>query len=135
MISKTFLVDITINYLILQKVVSYDAFSTFVLSYLNQKKGNVTAMIIQKKSSRSVFKKRCSENMQQMYRRTPLSKCNFNKVAFQLYWNRTLAWVFSRKFAAYFQNTSEWLLLIIHFGTLNFVSLFSLPFPYLLLLK
>ena len=135
MISKTFLVDITINYLILQKVVSYDAFSTFVLSYLNQKKGNVTAMIIQKKSSRSVFKKRCSENMQQMYRRTPLSKCNFNKVAFQLYWNRTLAWVFSRKIAAYFQNTSEWLLLIIHFGTLNFVSSFSLSFPYLLLLK
>ena len=34
-------------------------------------------------------------------------KCDFNKVAKakQLYWNRTLAWVFSCKFAAYFQNT------------------------------
>ena len=32
-------------------------------------------------------------------------KCDFNKVAKQLYWNRTSAWVFSCKFAAYFQNT------------------------------
>ena len=32
-------------------------------------------------------------------------KCNFNKVAKQFYWNHTLAWVFSCKFAAYFQNT------------------------------
>ena len=34
-----------------------------------------------------------------------MSKCDFNKVALQLYWNHTLAWVFSYKFAAYFQNT------------------------------
>ena len=43
--------------------------------------------------------------MQQIYRRTPMPKCNFNKVAKQLYWNHTSAWVFSCKFAAYFQNT------------------------------
>ena len=38
--------------------------------------------------------------------RTPLNetKCDFNKVAKQLYWNCTSAWVFSCKFAAYFQN-------------------------------
>ena len=29
----------------------------------------------------------------------------FNKVAKQLYWNHTLAWVFFCKFAAYFQDT------------------------------
>ena len=46
--------------------------------------------------------------MQQIYRRTPMPKCDFNKVAKQLYWNRTSAWVFSRKFAAYFQNTFYW---------------------------
>ena len=34
---------------------------------------------------RGVLKKRCSENMQQIYRRTPMPKCNFNKVAKQLY--------------------------------------------------
>ena len=41
------------------------------------------------------------------YRRTPMPKCDFNKVAKlkQLYWNRTSARVFSCKFAAYFQNT------------------------------
>ena len=60
---------------------------------------------VQKQPSRGVLKKRCSENMQQIYRRTPTPKCNFNKVALQLYWNRTLAWVFSCKFPAYSQNT------------------------------
>ena len=59
----------------------------------------------QKQPSRGVLKKRCSENMPQIYRRTPMPKCTFNKVAKQPYWNRTLAWVFSCKFAAYFQNT------------------------------
>ena len=28
---------------------------------------------------------RCYENMQQIYRRTPMPKCDFNKVALQLY--------------------------------------------------
>ena len=35
----------------------------------------------------------------------PYPKCDFNKLALQLYWNRTSAWVFPSKFAAYFQNT------------------------------
>ena len=42
--------------------------------------------------------------MQQIYRRTPLPKCDFNKVALQFYWNHTSPWVFSCKFAAYFQS-------------------------------
>ena len=40
---------------------------------------------IMKHPSRGVLMKRCSENMQQIYRRTPMSKCDFNKVALQLY--------------------------------------------------
>ena len=59
----------------------------------------------QKQPFRGIPEKRCSENMQQIYRRTPMSKCDFNKVALQHYWNHTLAWAFSCKFAAYFQNT------------------------------
>ena len=59
----------------------------------------------QKQQSRGILRKRCSENMQQIYRRTPTPKCDFNKVAKQLYWIHTLAWMFSCKFAAYFQNT------------------------------
>ena len=35
----------------------------------------------QKQPSRSVLKKWCFENMQQIYRRTPMTKCDFNKVA------------------------------------------------------
>ena len=65
---------------------------------------------VQKQLSREMFLgpkgvlKRCSENMHQIYRRTPM-KSNFNKFSKQLYWNQTLAWVFSCKFAAYFQNS------------------------------
>ena len=32
----------------------------------------------QKQPSRDVLRKRCSENMQQIYRRTPMPKCDFN---------------------------------------------------------
>ena len=51
----------------------------------------ISLSVFQKQSPRGVLKKRCSENIQQMYRRTPMPKCNFNKI--------------SCKFAAYFQNT------------------------------
>ena len=39
--------------------------------------------------SRGVLIERCSENMQQIYRRTPTPKCDFNKVAKQLFRNHT----------------------------------------------
>ena len=39
---------------------------------------------LQKQPFRGALSKRCSENMQQMYRRTPMPKCDFNKVALQL---------------------------------------------------
>ena len=50
---------------------------------------------------------RYSETMQQIYRRTPMPKCDFNKIAFDLYWNHTSSWVFSRKYAAYIQKPLE----------------------------
>ena len=47
--------------------------------------------------------------MQQIYRRTLMPKCDFNKVALQSQaWDgckHLIAWVFFCKFAAYFQNT------------------------------
>ena len=55
-------------------------------------------------SQAGVLRKRFSENMHRIYRRTPMPKCDLNKVAKQLYWNHTSEWVFSYKFAAYFQN-------------------------------
>ena len=41
-----------------------------------------------------------------------MPKCDFNEVALQLYWNRTSAWVFSWKCAAYFQNKNKFLVTI-----------------------
>ena len=80
--------------------------------------GKYLAFIVyfQKQPSRGVLSKRCSENIQPNYRRIPMPKWHFNKVALQLYWNHTLTWVFSCKFAAYFRtpfpkNTSVGLLL------------------------
>ena len=40
---------------------------------------------IQKQPSRDVLRKRCPENMQQIYRRIPTPKYNFDKVAKQFY--------------------------------------------------
>ena len=39
--------------------------------------------VVQKQPSRGVLTKRCFENMQQIYSRTPMSQCDFNKVALQ----------------------------------------------------
>ena len=60
----------------------------------------------QEQPSRDVLMKRYSENMQQIYRRTPIPKCHFNIVAKQLYWNRNSAWVFSCEFTSYFKAAS-----------------------------
>ena len=49
----------------------------------------------QKQPFRGVVRKRCSENLQRIYRRTPMPKKDFNKVVKQLYWNCTLEWIFS----------------------------------------
>ena len=38
-----------------------------------------------------ILKKISSKNTQQIYRRTLMPKCDFNKVALRLYWNRTSA--------------------------------------------
>ena len=62
---------------------------------------------IQKQSCRGVLRERCSENIKQIFWRTSMPKCDFSKVAKQLYWNHTSAWAFSCKFAVYFQNTSS----------------------------
>ena len=76
----------------------------FSFKRLPSSKGNARKYI-QKQPSRSVLRKRYSENMPQIYGRTPMPLWDFNKVAKQLYWNHTSKWVFSSKFAAYFQNT------------------------------
>ena len=96
---------------------------------LSDKRVNL-AGYFQKQPSRGVLKKRCSENIQQIYARTPMLKCDFNKVAKQLYWNHTSAWVLSCKFVAYFQitfsykYTSGGLLLYFTIGFLRLTFIF-----------
>ena len=58
----------------------------------------------EKQPSRDARSRRCSENMQQIYGRTPIAKSDSIKFALQLYWTHTVVWVFSCKFAVYFQS-------------------------------
>ena len=70
----------------------------------NNRYKNISSKV-EKQPSICVLIKRCSENMQQINSRKPMPKFDFNKVANQSYQNRTSAWVYSCKFAVYFQNT------------------------------
>ena len=65
----------------------------------------VEGKLRQKHLSRSALGKRFSESMQQIYRRTPMSKCDFNKVAKATLLKSHFGMSVSCEFAAYFQNT------------------------------
>ena len=45
----------------------------------------VSLNVVKTQPSRGVLIQRCSKNLQQIYRRTPMPKCDFNKVALQRY--------------------------------------------------
>ena len=94
-----------IDYVHQQNTFIYSQIKFSFISFSEKVKEIWNKRLTQKQPPRCVIKKMCSENMQQIYRRRPMQYCDFNKVAKQLYWNCTSAWVFSCKFAAYFQNT------------------------------
>ena len=54
-------------------------------SSLDSKSCCILRTNLQKQPPKGVLRKRFSENIQQIYRGTPMPKCNFNKVAKQLY--------------------------------------------------
>ena len=58
----------------------------------------------QKQFRRDILLKTSYKNMQQIYGRTPVWKSDFNKVAKQLYWNRTSVRVLSSTFVAFLQS-------------------------------
>ena len=66
---------------------------------------------VQKQPSRGVYKKRCYENMHQIYSRTPMPKRDFNKVARHGYFPVNLQHIFRTLLPRY---TSWWLLLWIY---------------------
>ena len=53
----------------------------YILNFQNIKKHYQNLLDIQKQPPRGFRRKRCSENMQQIYRRIPMPRCDFNKVA------------------------------------------------------
>ena len=63
---------------------AFPAFHSKRISIKSAKIGN-NQLQFQKQPPRDVLKKRCSENMQQIYRRTPMPKCDFNKVEIGLW--------------------------------------------------
>ena len=70
---------------------------------------------VQKQPFRGFLLKRCSENMQQIYKGTPMPKCNFNKNELQFALRHgcspiNLLHIFRTPFL---KNTSEWVLLAI----------------------
>ena len=73
-------------------------------------------LVIAEAAVQRYSKKNCSKKMQQIYKRTPMPKCDFNKVAKSLYWNRTSVWVSPVNLSPisrtpFPRNTSGWLLL------------------------
>ena len=51
-----------------------------------------------------------------------MPKCDFNKIALQLYWNRTSAWMFPCILATYFQSTFSFE----HLWTTAFVNVYEI---------
>ena len=73
--------------------------------------------LFQKKPPRSVLGKSCSENLQQIYRRSPMPKCDFNKAASNFIeitlWHGCSPVNLLHNFRTPFtKNTSGWLLLL-----------------------
>ena len=63
--------------------INQEQINDFIISFLSPYLCAYTQYaLIQKQPSKGVLKKRCSENMQQIYRRTPMPKCDSNKVGF-----------------------------------------------------
>ena len=84
----------------------YSSFQSFSWKYM------------QKQSTRGIHIKRCSEKMQQIYRRTPMSKCNFTHFALRHGCSPVNLLHFFR--TPFPENTSGWLLLYMFIGICTF---------------
>ena len=73
----------------------------------------LSKLLLQKQPLKGVLEKRCSENMQQIYRRTPMPKCYFDKVEISLRHGCSPANVLHIFRTPFPRNTSGWLLLLL----------------------
>ena len=53
--------------------------------YASHARMELGKLYLQKQPSRRVLRKKFPENMQQIYRRTTMTKCDFNKLTLQFY--------------------------------------------------
>ena len=72
--------------------------SNRVSVFVTERMATIHSFKSRKQPSGGVLRKRCSKNMQQIYRRDPCRSV----ISIKLHWNHTSAWVFPCKFAAYF---------------------------------
>ena len=97
------------NELLSTKNISFASKIIWVWDHLRPLNHRIFSQIIsekQKQFSRGLLRKRFSENMQHIFKETPMLNCDFNKVSItQHCWHHTSACVLSCKFAGYFQNT------------------------------
>ena len=62
-----------------------------VILFGNFKEKEIEALVIQKQHPIGVPSNMCSENMHQIYRRTPMPKCDLlNLILYELYWNHKM---------------------------------------------
>ena len=64
-------------YLDIKEKINESITSLFSLSRFKTLKMALSVIALQKQPPRGFLKKRCSENMQKIYRRTPIPKCDF----------------------------------------------------------
>ena len=103
----------------MEKPIRYACLDTVILDWASivWHWTNSSFIIKQKQTYRGVFKKRCSENRQQIYRRTPMPECDFNKllcniIEITLQHECSPVNLLHIFIIPFYRNTSGWLLLI-----------------------
>ena len=121
---KTSTIEVIVIRYVLQKIGLESHYSPPLFIFLFR------SFKIQKQPSRGVLRKRCPENMQEIYRRTPMSKCDFSKVALQFRHGCSPVNLLHIFRTSFLKNTSGGLLLKIlltHFGRVFSSSYKNIP--------
>ena len=75
----------TYQFLVLSSYSQVSHLTCFIYLYVFLSNAAYTYMKGQIRPTRGVYRKSCPENMQQVCRKTPLPKCDFNNIALQIY--------------------------------------------------
>ena len=105
-----------------------DSFALLALASIIVLLESTLNSLYQKQPSSGVLRKRCSENMQQIYSRTPMSKCDFNKVACNFievtFWHGCSSVNFPQIFRTPFPKNASGRLLLLYSHTAKSIHYF-----------